>query len=144
MDTINVPATSTETVANANAETINETKSAKETITKINAFVRKVGMKVDGVEKKIDRCFIGINDFPGTALENISFGPATSAIRTAEKLYGIDAVDVCICECLGCTASCITEYDDDDKKYYVTGLVVDGVDAKAVKDALMFFKELNS
>lgn len=120
MDTINVPAISTETVA------------------KINAFTRKVTIKDGDVEKKVDRFFIAINDQPATALENISFGGATSIIRTAEKLYGIDAVDVCVAECLGCAAK-ITVEDE-----YVTNIVIDTVDAKAVKDALLFFKELNA
>lgn len=132
MDTTNVAATTTETVANDNANAI------RQAIVKINAFSRIITMKDGDKEKKVERTFIAINDEPATAIENVSFGSATSLIRTAEKLYGVDAVDVCICHALNCDAKFILEDE------YVTNIVIDDVNASAVKDALLFYKELNA
>ena len=132
MDKNNVPATSTETVANANAEIVNAT------INRVSCFTRNIIMKDGDKEVKVVRTFVAINDEPATALENISFGSATPIIRTAEKLFGVDAVDVAVSACLGCSAKLIIEDE------FVTNVIIDDVDASAVKDAVMFYREMNA
>ena len=132
MDKINVPATSTETVANANAEVVNAT------INRVSCFTRNIVMKDGDKEVKVVRTFVAINDEPATALENISFGSATPIIRTAEKLFGVDAVDVAVSACLGCSAKFVIEDE------FVTNVIIDDVDGAAVKDALMFYREMNA
>lgn len=132
MDKNNVPVTSTETVANVNAEVVNAT------ITKVSCFTRNITMKDGDRDVKVVRTFVAINSEPATALENISFGGATPIIRTAEKLFGVDAVDVAISACIGCSAKFFIEDE------FVANVVIDDVDAAAVKDALMFYRELNA
>lgn len=131
MDKNNVPATSTETVANANAEVVTAT------ITKVSCFTRNIIMKDGDKDVKVVRTFIAINSEPATALENVSFSSATPIIRTAEKLFGVDAVDVAVSACIGCSAKFFIEDE------YVVNVVIDDVDTAAVKDALMFYRELN-
>ena len=132
MDKKNVPATSTETVANANAEVVNAT------IDRVSCFTRNIIMKDGDKEVKVIRTFVAINDEPATALENISFGSATPVIRTAEKLFGVDAVDVAVSACLGCSAKFVTDGE------FVTNIIIDDVDASAVKEALRFYREMNA
>lgn len=132
MDKKNVPATSTETVANANAEVANAI------ITRVSCFTRNIVMKDGDKDVKIVRIFVAINNGPATALENISFGSATPIIRTAEKLFGVDAVDVTVSACIGCAAKFFIEDE------FVANVIIDDVDTSAVKDALMFYRELNA
>ena len=143
MVTNDVPATSTETVANANAEVVNATATnanvevVTATITKVSCYSRNIIIKDGDKDVKVVRTFVAINSEHATAIENVSFGSATPIIRTAEKLFGVDAVDVAVSACIGCIAKFVI------KDEYVTNILVDEVDATAVKDALMFYRELN-
>lgn len=131
MDKNIVPATSTETVANANAEVVNAI------INRISCFTRNIIMKDGDKEVRVVRIFVAINNEPATALENISFGKATPTVRTAEKLFGVDAVDVVVSVCLGCSAKFVIEDE------FVSNVIIDDVDVAAAKDALAEYREMN-
>ena len=49
-----------------------------------------------------------------------------------------DAVDVAVSACLGCSAKFVTDGE------FITNVIIDDVDASAVKDALMFYREMNA
>ena len=132
MDKNIVPATSTETVANANAEVVNAT------INRVSCFTRNIIMKDCDKEVKVIRTFVAINDEPATALENISFGKATPTVRIAEKLFGVDAVDVVVSVCLGCSAKFVIDGE------FITNVIIDDVDVSAAKDALATYREMNA
>lgn len=141
MDTNNVPATSTQTVtpnANANANANVEVEVVTATINKVSCYSRNIVIKDGDKDVKVTRTFVAINSEHATALENVAFGTATAIIRTAEKLFGVDAVDVAVCACIGCSAKFFIEDE------YVVNVVIDDVDTAAVKDALMFYRELNA
>lgn len=143
MDTNNVPATSTQTVApnadaNANANANANVEVVTATINKVSCYSRNIVIKDGDKDVKVTRTFIAINSEHATALENVAFGTATAIIRTADKLFGVDATDIAVCACIGCSAKFIIEDE------YVANVVIDDVDAAAVKDALMFYRELNA
>lgn len=121
MDTINVAATTTETVANVIA------------VKTIKAFTRPVTGS-DG--KKVEKIFVAINDLPATSIDNVVAGAATAIMTIAQSLYGVDGLNVVLASAIGKDA----EVAMDDE--YVESVDIKGVDIDAMKSNLMFFKTM--
>lgn len=131
MDTNNAAVATAETATTV--EPMSNGEIVSQIVRKVSCFARTIETK--GVRES--RTFVAINDCPATALENISFGAATTIIRTADKLFGVEAVDVVVSSILGCKAEIVIEDE------YVTNIVVNA-EVAAAKDALLFYKELNA
>lgn len=121
MDTTNVAATTTETVANVIA------------VKTIKAFTRPVTGS-DG--KKVEKIFVAINDLPATSIDNVVAGAATAIMSIAQSLYGVDGLNVVLASAIGKDA----EVTIDDE--YIESIDIKGVDIDAMKSNLMFFKTM--
>lgn len=140
MDTTNVAATTTETVA------------------KINAFTRRMpipkiaenGKPIKDAEGKQvyvynDVIFVAINDHAGIKIGDCDFGEATGMILMMNEYHGVSAVDAILKSALRTEATFGTEeVEEEDGVHLYTKTLSINVSKSAVTDYLEFYKMLNA
>ena len=132
MDTNNVAATTTETVA------------------KINAFSREIRVAVkdekgnvikndDGSTKvRIEhRTFIAVNDLPAISIDQVDFGQATGEIVMVDESFGASFVNSVVKSALR------TEFTYALEDEYLSHLAID-IPSHVIMERLKFYKMMNA
>ena len=144
MDTNNVPATSTETVAKISAFNHDLYVTVKDE--NGNAIMRE-----DNTPKKVKTptTFVAVNDIPATKLDMVDFGDATSIVVAINEFFGPAAVNSVIKNALRKTLTVSyqapkdEEVNDEELKLYINTIHIP-LEVDKVKEAFEFYKMLNA